>query len=140
MHILTSMALLELDKRLAATGVTTAYATITFADLQSKGLRSADRAREIISSVTALRDVLLVDFRVHARFDLPKRCTYPKRTAVFRPGSPGVVKRPHPRPGYRDLEVYIDFISKWRNISIEEAQQLAAQRLEKARPLRQVGK
>ena len=65
------MALHEVDKRLAASGVTTAHATVSFNEAYVwPSLRTAQWGQEIITTVTTLRDKLLVDFRVHARFDI----------------------------------------------------------------------
>src|SRR5215510_3182682 len=61
------MALYELDKRLAATGITTAFAAVSFA-WHSSDIRGQEVATDIIRTIAAKRDATLVDFRIHTRF------------------------------------------------------------------------
>ena len=62
-------AIHELDKRLAACGVTTTYHSISFADGEI-GTRSSELASRIVSFVAARAAVLRVRTRVHARFEI----------------------------------------------------------------------
>src|SRR5215831_6312915 len=72
----TELALFELDKRLAAAGVTTAFAAVSFAWTQND-LRSQENAQQIIDAIHAQRDELLVEFLVHARFEVTNPATAP---------------------------------------------------------------
>src|SRR5262245_37747498 len=58
------LAAIELDKRLVATGVTTAFAAVSFHKF-GNGIRSDERARQIVYTVTRLRDALFADFHIH---------------------------------------------------------------------------
>src|SRR5262249_19184006 len=65
------MAVLDLDKRLAMSGITTAYAAISFWEtVRRDRSRSASRAQEMVAAVHALREQLLVDLYIHARFEV----------------------------------------------------------------------
>src|SRR5215510_7082267 len=63
------IALYELDKRLAGAGITTAFAAVGFAWHQ-KDLRTQKKATEIVRAINQKRDQLMVDLRVHARFEI----------------------------------------------------------------------
>ncbi len=133
----TDMAVFELDKRLAAAGVTTAFATVTFAVYKlSEDLRSNERAREIVSTITGLRRSLLVDIRVHARFDINNPSAVPVLMELLRDRQVDLVSLNDHTPGqgqYRDIEAYIEFIARWRKISVEEAQRMTEERLKQAK-------
>src|SRR5262245_657736 len=64
------LALFELDKRLVATGVTTAFAAVSFHRFGDATVRSEERARAIAVAVDGLRDSLLADCYIHARFEI----------------------------------------------------------------------
>jgi alpha-D-ribose 1-methylphosphonate 5-triphosphate diphosphatase len=74
-----AMALHELDKRLVATGITTAYAAISFAWHTGQSLRSDAKARAIMATINELRPTLLADHYVHARFEI----TNPQAGAIL---------------------------------------------------------
>ncbi|HMR65761.1 MAG TPA: alpha-D-ribose 1-methylphosphonate 5-triphosphate diphosphatase, partial [Anaerolineae bacterium] len=64
------LAIVELDKRLASSGVTTAFAAISFNWQTDNDLRTEKRAREIITTLNRMRSKLLVDHYVHVRFEI----------------------------------------------------------------------
>ena len=74
-----AMALYELDNRLVATGITTAYAAISFAWHTGQSLRSDAKARAIMATINELRPVLLAEHYVHARFEI----TNPQAGAIL---------------------------------------------------------
>lgn len=114
----TQMGLLELDKRLAGTGITTAYAAISFAWNKSD-LRSQASATEMIETLNALNSETLVDMYVHARFEV----TNPQTGAVLRDllarDLVQLVSIMDHTPGqgqYRDVDHYLNFIQQWLGI------------------------
>jgi alpha-D-ribose 1-methylphosphonate 5-triphosphate diphosphatase len=115
------LAVFELDKRLAANGVTTAYAAISFWEPETesrKHVRSGERARQTAAAVNALRDALLVDLRVHARYEVTTPSVAPALNDLLTRGQVHLLSLMDHTPGqgqYRDLERYIQFIAKWRN-------------------------
>ncbi|HEY8609790.1 MAG TPA: alpha-D-ribose 1-methylphosphonate 5-triphosphate diphosphatase [Roseomonas sp.] len=107
------VAIAELDSRLAASGVTTAYAGLSFAEGKARGhLRTEDRARGVIEAVARLRDNLRVDLRVHARFEVTNRRAEPVLRELLARGMVGLVSLTDHTPGqgqYRDIEQYIRY-------------------------------
>lgn len=120
------LALQQLDQRLAANGITTAYAAIALAD--GPGLRSEERARNLIESVNAARAQLNVDLRVHARFEV----SLPSGTALLADGLARdqiqMVSLMDHTPGqgqFRDLETYIQYMTRWLGGDRERARETA---------------
>lgn len=108
------LALYELDKRLACNGITTAYASISF--IEGWGTRDPLEGLEIIQNIHRFRQRLLVDLRVHARFEV----TTPRSAPILREGVANdeihLVSLMDHSPGqgqFRDLEHYVDYYSKW---------------------------
>ncbi len=66
----TNIALLELDKKLAAAGVTTIYHSLSFADEIVIVIRSLDVVDSIVREIKRLRDSLLIKTRVHTRYEI----------------------------------------------------------------------
>ncbi|MGA2141367.1 MAG: alpha-D-ribose 1-methylphosphonate 5-triphosphate diphosphatase [Brevinematales bacterium] len=66
----TNIALLELDKKLAASGVTTIYHSVSFADEIVIVIRSLDVVDSIIREIKRLRDTLLIKTKVHTRYEV----------------------------------------------------------------------
>ncbi|MBX3013524.1 MAG: alpha-D-ribose 1-methylphosphonate 5-triphosphate diphosphatase [Caldilineaceae bacterium] len=112
-----ALALYELDKRLVATGITTAYAAISFAWHTGQSLRSDSKARAIMATINALRPTLLADHYVHARFEI----TNPQAGAVLEEmilaGQVHLASIMDHTPGqgqYRDIEGYVKQMFEWR--------------------------
>lgn len=64
-----NMAVVELDRRLAACGITTMYHSLSFAELEV-GLRCNNTAAGIIREINRLRAKLNIHTRIHARFEI----------------------------------------------------------------------
>lgn len=112
-----AMALYELDKRLVATGITTAYAAISFAWHTGQSLRSDVKARAIMATINELRPTLLADHYVHARFEI----TNPQAGAILEEmilaGQVHMASIMDHTPGqgqYRDIESYVKQMFEWR--------------------------
>jgi alpha-D-ribose 1-methylphosphonate 5-triphosphate diphosphatase len=110
----TALALFELDKRLAANGITTAFAAVALAD--GPGLRSESRARELITAIHAARHELLTDMLVHARFEIG----LPQSVSVIHDclarDELQLVSLMDHTPGqgqFRDLEGYVEYMTRW---------------------------
>jgi len=102
------LGLRDLDRRLKVSGVTTAYAAVSFNPKSTYGhLRSYEHSKEMLRALKALRPVLKVDHRVHARFEV----NYPNALGVVEEliaeGTVDLVSLTDHTPGqgqYRDLE------------------------------------
>jgi alpha-D-ribose 1-methylphosphonate 5-triphosphate diphosphatase len=122
----TQIAMIELDKRLAAAGVTTAFAAVSFAEARTnQRLRSEERAKGIIHDIAAHRDSMLVDWRVHARFEITNHGAAPILRELIEAQHLELVSLTDHTPGqgqYRDLEQLIAYSARWRGAPREEVE------------------
>ncbi len=117
----TKIGLIELDKRLAGGGITTAFAAISFA-WRDNDLRSQESATEMINTIHEVRDELLIDMQVHARFEVTNEKTAPILSALLQQQKIQLVSIMDHTPGqgqYRDLDRYLVFVKKWAGIDLE---------------------
>ncbi len=132
-----ALAALELDKRLASTGITTAYASVSFWEVNRPGaLRSGERARGIIETIHGLHDRLLTDMQIHARFEITTPDVARSLLPLIDAKCVQLVSLMDHTPGqgqYRDLERYLTTIAEWRSVSREEAQRELDERMERRR-------
>lgn len=127
------VALHALDARLAAAGVTTAYAAVSF----SRGARDGERrsyehTSQVIRDLAAVRGAARVDHRIHARFDI----TFDNAIGVLRDlldrGHVDLVSMMDHTPGqgqYRNLEIHIKNKAAHHGISETEARQMVATKI-----------
>lgn len=109
------LAMHELDKRLAATGVTTAYAAVGFAWRKSD-LRTQETAIEIIRVLNRIKHTLLTDCKIHARFEVRNEETVPILEDMLRQGWIDLVSIMDHTPGqgqYSDTSRYVTFLKEW---------------------------
>lgn len=115
----TEMGLIELDKRLAGSGITTAYAAISFA-WKGNDLRTQESATEMINKINELNHLLLVDLKVHARFEITNPATAPILTELLEAQKIQLVSVMDHTPGqgqYADIDRYLNFMHKWLGVS-----------------------
>lgn len=113
----TELALHELDKRLVATGITTAYAAISFAWHKDDSTRSEEKARRIMATVNEMRPHLLADHYVHARFEITNPGAGVVLEELLEKEHVHLISIMDHTPGqgqYRDIEAYIQFAIEWR--------------------------
>lgn len=125
-----SVALNALDARLAAAGVTTAYASVSF----SRGVRDGERrsfthTSRVIRELSEARATARVDHRIHARFDI----TFDNAVGVLRDlldeNRVDLVSLMDHTPGqgqYRNLEIHIRNKAAHHGISETEARQMVS--------------
>lgn len=70
------IAVVELDKKIAACGITTMHHSLSFAELEV-GLRNNSTAAGIIREINRLRSRLKVHTRIHARFEITDQGAVP---------------------------------------------------------------
>jgi alpha-D-ribose 1-methylphosphonate 5-triphosphate diphosphatase len=116
----TDVALLELDKRLAALGITTAYASLSFADTRSReNLPSEIRAKQTIELIHHLQSRLLVDMKIHARLEVSNHRALEVIETLLEQNQIDLLSLMDHTPGqgqYRDLEQHISYVSAWQGI------------------------
>ncbi|TNM65470.1 alpha-D-ribose 1-methylphosphonate 5-triphosphate diphosphatase [Aliirhizobium smilacinae] len=124
----------ELDKKLAAAGVTTAFAAVSFATESVYGnVRSLETTSAVIEGVNRLRDNLLIDHRVHARYEITNVGAAATLERLLEAGEIDMVSLTDHTPGqgqYNNIEAYVLSMSERRSISIETAQEMINKRIE----------
>jgi alpha-D-ribose 1-methylphosphonate 5-triphosphate diphosphatase len=127
------LGLRDLDRRLAASGVTTAYAAVSFHPGSAYGhIRHFDNTSAIIRALKSMGDVLKVDHRVHARFEI----TFPDALRVIEgliaEGAVDLVSLTDHTPGqgqYRDIEAHIARVAQEKDLSRDAAEAEIARRI-----------
>lgn len=127
------MGLRDLDRKLANSGITTAYAAVSFSPGSTYGhMRSYDFTSEMIRAIRAHAPDLLIDHRVHARFEV----TFPAALSVVKEliaeGAVDLISLCDHTPGqgqYRDLALQATNLAKSKGITIEQAQANLEQRI-----------
>lgn len=131
------LGLRDLDRRLAASGVTTAYAAVSFHPGSAYGhIRHFDNTSAIIRALKAMGGVLKVDHKVHARFEI----TFPDALRVVEgliaEGSVDLVSLTDHTPGqgqYRDIEAHVARVARDKGVSRTEAEDEIARRIARNR-------
>lgn len=138
-HMPLELGIRDLDRKLAGTGFTTAYAALSFSPASTYGhLRSYDHTTEVIRALRRMRNDLLIEHRVHARFEI----TFPKALDVVQEliseGSVELISLTDHTPGqgqYRDIERVVERTMAEKGLSAEDAAASVAQRIaERTRP------
>ncbi|MGR3436587.1 MAG: alpha-D-ribose 1-methylphosphonate 5-triphosphate diphosphatase [Shimia sp.] len=119
------VALAHLDARLAATGVTTAYASVSFSRGRKDGAtRSYAHTSRTIRAVAEGRAGLRVDHKVHARFDVTFEGAVEVIAELIEAGTVDLVSLMDHTPGqgqYRNLERFIERRAEEDGTSLDEA-------------------
>ena len=102
------LGLRDLDRRLSSSGVTTAYASVSFNPKSAYGhLRSHAHSMAMLRSLKAMRPTLGVDHRVHARFEVNDPDALGVGDTLIAEGTVDLGSLTDHTPGqgqYRDLE------------------------------------
>jgi alpha-D-ribose 1-methylphosphonate 5-triphosphate diphosphatase len=130
------MAVHELDKRLAAAGVTTAYAALSFWDVDKpESVRGEAMVQQVIRELGRLRPELLTDLRIHARFEVSTPKVAPLLAELLEAGQIQMLSLMDHTPGqgqYRNIEQYISFMAKWRRVDPSHVEEELRERLARA--------
>lgn len=124
------VALASLDARLAAAGITTAYAAVSF----SRGARDGERrsyahTSQVIRDLHRMRGACRVDHRIHARFDITFDNAVGVLGQLLDDDQVDLVSLMDHTPGqgqYRNLEVHVKNKAAHHGISETEARQMVA--------------
>ncbi|MEL7150779.1 MAG: alpha-D-ribose 1-methylphosphonate 5-triphosphate diphosphatase [Pseudomonadota bacterium] len=134
-----SVAMASLDARLAAAGVTTAYASVSFSRGARDGeRRSFDHTSKVIRDLAEARKHTRVDHRIHARFDITFDNAVGVLEKLISEGCVDLVSLMDHTPGqgqYRNLEVHIKNKAAYHGVSETEARQMVTTAIaERTRP------
>lgn len=133
------VALGHLDARLAASGVTTAYAAVSFSrGVRDGARRSFEHTSAVIRALDEARGAMRVDHKIHARFDITFDNAVGVLADLVREARVDLVSLMDHTPGqgqYRDLERFIQSFATNNSISLTEARQRITTRIaERTRP------
>ncbi|MEO0761014.1 MAG: alpha-D-ribose 1-methylphosphonate 5-triphosphate diphosphatase, partial [Pseudomonadota bacterium] len=132
------VALTHLDARLAASGVTTAYAAVSFSRGAKDGeRRSYDHTCGVIRALKAAKDGMRVDHRIHARFDITFTAAIDALEGLLADRAVDLVSVMDHTPGqgqYRNLERMIELRAAYHGISPEEARAMIQASIDAATP------
>ena len=136
------VAIRHLDARLAASGVTTAYAGVSFSrTAKDNERRSFEHTSQIIRALKDNIERLRVDHRIHARFDVTYTDAIAALDGLLSSGAVDLVSVMDHTPGqgqYRDLEKLIAYRSHGQGVSMEEARVQIEERIAASVPTDQV--
>ena len=127
------MGLRDLDRKLASSGITTAYAAVSFSPGSTYGhMRSYDFTSEMIRAIRRHESDLLIDHRVHARFEV----TFPAALSVVKEliaeGAVDLISLCDHTPGqgqYRDLDLQSANLAKSKGVTLEQARAILDDRI-----------
>ncbi|WP_413709209.1 alpha-D-ribose 1-methylphosphonate 5-triphosphate diphosphatase [Rhizobium sp. Rhizsp82] len=123
----------ELDKKLAAAGVTTAYAAISFATESVYGhVRSLATTSAVIEGINRLRNSLLIDHKVHARYEITNVGAAATLEKLLVADQVDMVSLTDHTPGqgqYNNIEAYVASISERRAITKDMALEIVQKRI-----------
>lgn len=133
-HVPMKIGIAELDKKLASCGITTAYAALSFigASITSGVARSEEHTSAIIDTIAGMKDHLLVDHRIHARFEVTFTPAIAMLQKLMDAGRLHLISLMDHTPGqgqYRDVELYIARIAKERGMSVAQASEVVGHRI-----------
>ncbi len=119
-----NMAVFEMDKKLAACGITTMYHSISIID-NPGALRDMEMANEIIREVNRLSPKLNVRTRIHARFDIQSPATIPYIDRLLDEGNVHLFSIMDHTPGqgqFKEITAYTkDYIQKYSKPGTSDA-------------------
>jgi alpha-D-ribose 1-methylphosphonate 5-triphosphate diphosphatase len=108
------IAVFELDKKIAACGITTMYHSLSFAEMEV-GLRSNSTAAGIIREISQFRHRLKVNTKVHARFEITDLGAVPYLQGLIRDGLIHLFSFMDHSPGqgqFRDISSYKNYYGR----------------------------
>ncbi|MEK7391172.1 MAG: phosphonate metabolism protein PhnM [Fibrobacterota bacterium] len=126
----TEIAVRELDRQLAACGITTMFHSLSFADMED-GLRSNNAAAAIIEEIHDLAPSLRVDTLVHSRFEVTDLGAVPYLETLAAEGKIHLLSLMDHSPGqgqYRDVAAYKGYYGKVYNKSDEELDRILSRK------------
>jgi len=133
-----NMAVFEMDKKLAACGITTIYQSVSFSPRED-GIRRSGIADEIIREVNRLAPSLGVRTRVHARFEISNASAVPYLDRLLDEGRINLFSITDHTPGqgqYNDIALYLKISKSARDLDPASSAEYVNRRISEAVPMR----
>ena len=125
------VAVFELDKRLAACGVTTIYHSISFAD-RELGSRSNKRASEIAWKLIDLARSMKVHTKIHARYEITDVDALPFLEALAKESKLDLLSVMDHTPGqgqFKEITTFKNYYGRVHGKNDEEIERLIARKI-----------
>jgi alpha-D-ribose 1-methylphosphonate 5-triphosphate diphosphatase len=126
-----AMALQELDKTLAACGVTTIFHCVAFSNGQ-KGLRATREAQSLMQSIAKSRDHLLCSTRIHLRYDVTLTEALPIITRLINDGAVDLFSFMDHTPGqgqFATYQAFQDYLGRHHHYTEDEIRAVVDKRI-----------
>lgn len=126
-----AMALQELDKTLAACGVTTIFHCVAFSNGQ-KGLRATREAQSLMQSIAKCRDHLLCRTRIHLRYDVTLTEALPIVARLIDDGTADLFSFMDHTPGqgqFVTYQAFQDYLGRHHHYTEDEIRAVVAKRI-----------
>jgi alpha-D-ribose 1-methylphosphonate 5-triphosphate diphosphatase len=126
------MACINIDRRNAAAGITTPFHALSFAHAEW-GVRNNDTAAELVRTVRRFREHMLVDNRIHVRYEITDITAMPYVMALLDEGATDMVSIMDHTPGqgqFRHLESYVAYMMGNHGSTREAADKLVEEKLQ----------
>lgn len=126
-------AIAQADRRNAQAGITTVFHALSFAHGEL-GVRNRDMAAEIARKVHDYGQVM-VDNRVHGRYEITDEKSLPVLSDLIEEGSLGMISMMDHTPGqgqFKDLAAYRNYLERTYAKSVDEANALIQQKFNSA--------
>ncbi len=128
-------ALVELDKKLAMSGITTMFHAIAFNDHCLVGPRGTDTAARLIEKIfKGNQEILSIDNRIHARFEITSFSSAPVIKALMEKGIIHMLSFMDHSPGqgqFKSLEKWKQYHVPVYDLTDEDALSVVSQKLDK---------
>jgi alpha-D-ribose 1-methylphosphonate 5-triphosphate diphosphatase len=132
----TSIALTELDKNLAACGITTMYHCISFTGKTDNVLRHHTRASDLVCEITDLASEMLVNTRIHARYEILEADIISTLVQLLDENRVDLLSLMDHTPGqgqFRNTDYLYEYYTKAAHLSRAEVDEMVERRLAKKR-------
>jgi alpha-D-ribose 1-methylphosphonate 5-triphosphate diphosphatase len=126
------VALTELDKRLAACGITTMYHCLCFGESETNELRTAEKADAIARTLRRMEPHLTVRNRIHVRFEVSDIGSMPTLRRLLDERGADLFSIMDHTPGqgqFTDLAHFKTYYSQAEHLTGDQAEKLAATRI-----------
>jgi alpha-D-ribose 1-methylphosphonate 5-triphosphate diphosphatase len=128
----TQIALTELDKNLAACGITTMYHCVSFTGKTDNALRHYERAAELIREISDLSHEMLVRNRIHARYEILETDALPNLIELLAEKRLDLVSLMDHTPGqgqFRNPDYLYEYYTNATHLSREQVDDMIERRL-----------
>lgn len=126
------LACVNIDRRNAAAGITTPFHAMSFAHAEW-GVRNNDTAAELVRTVKRFKAHMLVDNRIHVRYEITDITAMPYVMALLDEGATDMLSIMDHTPGqgqFRHLESYVAYMMGNHGSTREETDKLVEEKLQ----------